>query len=177
MLGAMSRWGCVTAVVCGLLIAGCGGSSSTSSSSSSTARQTITASATVTPPPSTTSATTTSAPSAPPEVPRSRRHHARPGPSVSSGATLPASFVILSGGRLSPPTISAPSGAKIYLAVTDHDQIAHTVRLVSVGGPTLRVAAGRSGEVGVSGLRNGHYRVLVDGRAEGTLVVGAQGGP
>ena len=189
----MWPWRCLTAVAVSLLLVACGGSSASTRSSSGTAGSAAaatntsaatgagasssapaaTTSSTTTPP-----ASTTSAPGPPPEVPARRARHApRPRPGVSSGATLPASFVIGSGGGLTPAAVSAPAATTIALSVADHDRLGHTVLLKAPGGPTLRIAAGHSQSAQVHGLADGRYPILVDGRARGALVVGAQGGP
>jgi hypothetical protein len=203
----MWPWRCLTAVAVSLLLVACGGSASTGSSSrtagsaaagtgtsaagtATSAAGTATSAATPaggsagapastatsSSPDATTS--TTSAPGAPSEVPARRARRApRPRPGVSSGATLPASFVVLSGGRLTPPVVSAPGATTIALSVADHDRLGHTVVLKAPGSPKLHVAAGHAESAQVHGLADGRYPILVDGRARGALVVGSQGGP
>jgi hypothetical protein len=105
------------------------------------------------------------------------QNKARPTPSVSSGVTIPAAFVITPGGKLSPPSVAVPPGVSISLGVENRDHASHTVVLAAGRRPTLRLRAGAGGLTIVTGVPIGSYQVLVDGTAQAKVVVGAQGGP
>ena len=125
------------------------------------------------------SATTTTAKARrPPEVPggKSKRGHGAKTTS-SSDVSIPAAFVIGSGGKLSPPSIAVPPKVPVALEVKNQDGASHTLVLAAPQRGTLHVGAHASAHTVVTGLRDGVYRILVDGSARGQLVIGAQGGP
>lgn len=181
MLTPMTYRRSLAAVLVSLLVAACGGS--THSTSASTTTTTASSQAAATTPPvtastATTATTTTTHAARPPEVPAGRGpKKARPTPSVNSGVTIPAAFVILSGGKLSPPSVAVPAGVSISLGVENRDHAPHTVVLAAGRRPTLRLRAGAGGLTVVTGVQIGSYQVLVDGTAQAKMVVGAQGGP
>lgn len=145
-------------------VAACGGASKRAQTTSSSTSPT-TATATTTPPPTTTPATTTSYPS-------TTSHTATSG---ATGVRLPATFTIEAGGKLSPPTVTAPAGVTIDLTLVSGDGKPYLVR-----GPfaeTLPVPPHGHGSVTLRGLHRGHYPVIVDGVPRGTLIVGGQVGP
>jgi hypothetical protein len=178
------------AVLVSLLLAACGGSSHATSASSTTSAAssqpagtatTASSSATSTSSGSitgSTAATTTSKASRPPEVPggKAKRGHGAKTTS-SSDVSVPAAFVIAPGGKLSPPSIAVPAGVAVSVKVENQDQASHTVVLAAPHRTTLHVAARQSAHAVVTGLRNGAYRILVDGSDRGQLMIGAQGGP
>ena len=187
MLTAMTYRRSLAAVLVSVMLAACGGS--THSTSAGTTATTASSQAAATTPPTTTStataattattatATTTRA-TRPPEVPAGRgQKKARPTPSVSSGVTIPAAFLISPGAKLSPPSVAVPPGVSISLRVENRDHASHTVVLAAGRRPRLRLRAGAGGLTIVTGLPIGSYQVLLDGTAQANVVVGAQGGP
>lgn len=181
MLTAMTYRRSLAAVLVSLLLAACGGSTHSTTAGTTTTTASSQAAAT-TPPTTATTATTASATTTrtarPPEVPAGRgQKKARPTPSVSSGVTIPAAFVITPGGKLSPPSVAVPPGVSISLGVENRDHASHTVVLAAGRRPTLRLRAGAGGLTIVTGVPIGSYQVLVDGTAQAKVVVGAQGGP
>jgi hypothetical protein len=95
----------------------------------------------------------------------------------ASNVRLPAVYTILPGDRVSPPTISAPTGVRINLRVFSGDLKVHHVVLHSPGDPTLSVPAHGSAAVNVSPLTAGHYALYVDGTDRALLIVGVAPGP
>lgn len=87
---------------------------------------------------------------------------------------LPAAFTIGAGGKLTPPSVTAPAGVLIGLTLISGDGRGHRV---TVAGKALVVPAGGHTYAALQGLHNGHYPVLVDGARRGTLIVGGQVGP
>ena len=91
---------------------------------------------------------------------------------------IPATFVIGSGGALTPPLISAPANVTIELRLRNRDTTAHRVALtVPHFPPRVSVPAGASATSEITGLRKGTYRLLVDGSVKGRIVVGSVPGP
>jgi hypothetical protein len=187
----MPRPACIVAgLLAAALIAACGGAghSSTTSSSPSTAPATSStastattrtqsqsgATSTISAGPTSTTATTSAQP---PEVPTGRRSQRSKGATPSSGVHIPAAFVIRPGGALTPPLVSAPKGVTIELRLLNADAKRHTVELAAPGHPTLQIAPRSHATEDVTGLRNGTYRLLVDGRTGARLVIGAVPGP
>ena len=169
---------CATVLVA-LLIGGCGGSIHSSSSTSSPAASSSTtvqstSTGTVSAGPSTTTATS----AAPPEVPNNRASkHSKP-TAPNTNVRIPATFIIRSGGALTPPLISAPADVTIELRLRNEDSKAHRVQLtVPHFPPEVSVPAGASATSEITGVRKGTYRLLVDGAAKGRIVVGAVPGP
>jgi hypothetical protein len=92
----------------------------------------------------------------------------------ASNVRLPATFTVGQGGRLSPPSVSAPAGVLIGLTVISGDGRAHHV---AVGAKAIVVPAGGRTYAALQGLPKGSHPVLVDGAPRGTLIVGGQVGP
>jgi hypothetical protein len=150
------------AVAAALALAGCGGSSSKPPAhTSSTA--TLPPHATHPPPTPSTTTTRTTTPTP-----------AATSTTGASGVRLPATFTIGAGEKLSPPTVSAPSGVTVQLTVIAHDGRPHRVEVAS---RRLAVPAGGSASALLSGLRKVSYAVVVDGVKRGALVIGVQPGP
>jgi hypothetical protein len=188
------RWGGLL-LVAGVVLAGCGGSGhrgatnvtageppatgATTTEAATTGTTTIAVSAATTTTAATPSggsapvSTTPAATTAPPAHTGSRR----PSPTAAVHARLPATFTIGSGGTLSPPSVSAPSGVAIDLTVISGDGRAHRVLLGTRPSRSLSVPAGGRASILVSGLRNGSYPIEVDGATHGTVVIGVQPGP
>jgi hypothetical protein len=140
------------------LLAACGGSSS-GGTTTSTAAPVATAAPTT--PPSTHTAS----------YPQTTSHTSTAG---ATNVRLPATFTISAGGKLTPPSVSAPRGVLIGLTVISGDGRAHRV---SVAYRALVVPAGGRANSALQGLHRGRYPVLVDGAQRGTLIVGGQVGP
>jgi hypothetical protein len=98
-------------------------------------------------------------------------------PGGAEPVRVPATFRVVDGGRLSPPTVSAPAFLAIELSVTSADGRAHTVQLKADRTYGLRVPAGGRGSVRLRGQRAGEYPVIVDGRPGGRLAIGGEPGP
>lgn len=200
MLGAMRLGPSLVAIVTCLGLVGCGGSTQSSStqatgtpaasaqtSTSSAAGATVSSSTGSVSGVFTKTTTTTSA-SAPPEVPttKSHAHHGGSGGSksgsgghggASQGAHVQSNVTIKANGDVSPPVVSVPSGVGVALRVSNHGSAAATVTLSVPSHPTVKVAPGASGTVQTGGLKDGTYRILVNGTPRGQLMIGAQGGP
>jgi hypothetical protein len=86
---------------------------------------------------------------------------------------VPATFII-SGGRLTPPSIGVPAFLRIAFGVVNRDARPYKVRF---RGHTLAVPAHGSASVIVTGPKKGRYPVTLDGRPRALIVTGAQVGP
>ncbi|HXD64247.1 MAG TPA: hypothetical protein VNV17_06510 [Solirubrobacteraceae bacterium] len=84
---------------------------------------------------------------------------------------------IAAGGDISPPVVSVPSGVGVELHVTNRGSAAATVVLSVPTHPRVHLAAGASGKLETGGLKDGTYRITVNGTPRGQLMIGAQGGP
>jgi hypothetical protein len=87
------------------------------------------------------------------------------------------SVTISGAGDVSPPVVSVPSGVAVEIHVANHGAAAATVVLAVPTHPSVRVGPGASGRVQTAGLKDGTYRILVNGTPRGQLMIGAQGGP
>jgi hypothetical protein len=122
--------------------------------------------------------TTTTSASAPPEVPKNKREkHHGPSHAASQGAHVETNLTVSAKGDISPPVVSIPSGVGVEIHVTNHGTAADTVVLGVPAHPSVRVGAGASGTLETGGLKDGTYRILVNGTPRGQLLIGAQGGP
>src|ERR1700727_1083891 len=173
-------------------LAACGGSSNSSTTTATstppapptvvtTVRATTPASAAATTTSTAATTTTTATASAPPEVPETKTHK-HPGEDgghggASQGARVETSVTIATNGDVSPPVLSVPSGVGIEIHVTNHGSGTATAALSVPAHPSVHLAAGASGTLESAGLKNGTYRILVNGTPRGQLLVGAQGGP
>jgi hypothetical protein len=175
----------LVAIATCLGLAACGGSShssTTSATSASPVPATIATRTTATTAASAAATTTTTATaSAPPEVPKTKTHK-HPGEDgghggVSQGARVETSVTIATNGDVSPPVLSVPSGVGIEIHVINHQSGTATVALSVPAHPSVHLAAGASGKLESAGLKNGTYRILVNGTPRGQLLSGAQGGP
>jgi hypothetical protein len=186
----------LAAVLVSVLLAACGGSShgTSASSTTSTARNpsagtASTASSSTASASSsansvsgsitgTSAVTTTAKARRPPEVPGGKAKRGRGAKTTSSSdVSIPAAFVIGSGGKLSPPSVAVPPKVPVALTVENQDGTSHTLVLAAPQRRTLHARAHGSARTVVTGLANGVYRILMDGSAQGQLVIGAQGGP
>ncbi len=125
--------------------------------------------------------TVTTTTSRPPEVPRSRAQKASSSARSSGGGQggqeISTTLVIATGGRLTPAGQAFPSGATIHLELSNRDHAAHVVVATFPRRQTVHLPPGASASVLQRDVPNGDYGILVDGRREGRLIVGAQGGP
>jgi hypothetical protein len=87
---------------------------------------------------------------------------------------LPATFTIGPGGKLTPPSVTAPAGVLIGLTLISGDGRLHHV---TVGREAITVPAGGRVYTPLRGLAAGRHAVIVDGAPRGTLVVGGSPGP
>jgi hypothetical protein len=92
----------------------------------------------------------------------------------ASNVRLPATFTIGAGGRLTPPSVTAPAGVLIGLTLVSGDGAAHRVL---IGAKAIAVPAGGRTYTALRGLSRGRHPVFVDGAPRGTLIVGGQPGP
>jgi hypothetical protein len=193
MLGAMRRWPPLVVIITCLGLTACGGSSQSSSThatatpAASSSETTASTGAEVGAATTTFSvsgegpAVTTTHAGAPPEVTGTKTHKDHGDDSghggVSQGAHVEANVTIAGNGDISPPVVSVPSGVGVELHVTNHGSAAATVALSAPAHPSAHVAAGATGTLESAGLKNGTYRILVNGTPRGQLMIGAQGGP
>jgi hypothetical protein len=98
-------------------------------------------------------------------------------PPAPSGARVPATFTIGSGGALSPPTVSAPTGFSIELTLISGDGKAHAVVLRTPKPVALKVPAAGRASVLLKSVVAGTYPLYVDGTQRGGLTVGSAPGP
>lgn len=113
----------------------------------------------------------------PPEVPNGQKKTRGSSHSVSQGAHVDINVSTTASGALLPGAVSVPAGVAVDLRVTNHGGAADTVALVVPGHPSVHVGPGATGTLHTAGLKNGTYRILVNGAARGQLMIGAQGGP
>jgi hypothetical protein len=154
------------------LLAGCGGSSGSSTNAATAPTSTTTTTATtaaITSPSTSTSASDTQA------TTTTRSTHTTQ--VQSADVRLPVTFVVRPGGKLMPPQIGVPGNLPIQLTVRSADGAAHHVVLQSPSPTTLNVPAGGRASVRINGLKKGAYRLTVDGKAGGHLVIGVSPGP
>jgi hypothetical protein len=187
MLGAMRLRPLLVVIATSLLVAACGGSSS-SSTSTATATPAASSQTTTSPPNavagtttmtvSDVGTTTTTSTSAPPEVPKAKKekHHGS-SRAASQGAHVETNLTVSAAGDISPPVVSVPSGVGVEIHVVNHGSAADTVTLSVPAHPSVRVGPGASGTLQTAGLKDGTYRILVNGTPRGQLLIGAQGGP
>lgn len=187
MLGAMRLCPTLVAIVTCLGLAACGGSSQSSTSRASAtpaassqtpATQSNAGVRTITGSVSGVATTTTTSTSAPPEVPtaKKQKHHAGT-QAASQGAHVEANITASASGDISPPVVSVPSGVGVEIHVTNHGSAADRIALSVPGHPSVHVGPGASGTLETGGLKDGTYRILVNGTPRGQLMIGAQGGP
>ncbi|HEX3976366.1 MAG TPA: cupredoxin domain-containing protein [Solirubrobacteraceae bacterium] len=174
------------AIITCLGLAACAGSSSSSSTQATAtpaaASAASSAQTTGSTPAATTSAgattTTTTSTSAPPEVPKAKKnkHHGATH-AASQGAHVETDVTVNAAGDLVPPVVSVPAGVGVELHVTNHGSAADTVALSVPSHPSVHVAPGASATLETGGLKDGTYRIIVNGTPRGQLMIGAQGGP
>ena len=147
------------------------GTQSTTQSGTQTATRTATRTAS-----RTTSETATGTP------PTGTETTTNPGAPASGGAPpedarIPATFTIVPGGGLNPPTITAPAHLPVQVTVISGDGRSHTVLLRTPTRYTLAVPAHGRATVLIADLKLGRYALDVDGTARGALVIGGAPGP
>lgn len=100
-----------------------------------------------------------------------------PGGGGEQAVRVPASFVVVAGGRLQPPVITVPPFLAVELSIRSDDGRPHRLVLETPEPHALAVAAGKRAAVRISGLPAGRYAVALDGRRAGALVAGGEVGP
>ncbi len=162
-------------VIC-LLLAGCGGSkhsapASTTATTSSTSTSTTAASST------SAQQTPASSQSSPAQATSTAASSSSRSPGGSTNVRVPATFVIRTGGRLVPASVSAPAFLAVQLSVVAVDGRPHRVVLKTPVPHVLNVPVRGRAAVLVPGLRAGQYEIDVDGAARGMLLIGGEPGP
>jgi hypothetical protein len=102
---------------------------------------------------------------------------ARSSPPQLGGARIPATFAIRAGGALSPRTVAAPAGIAVQLTLISSDGRAHMVVVATAKPVTLHVPAGGQASTLLKQLSPATYRLEVDGKQRGSLIIGAAPGP
>jgi hypothetical protein len=187
MLGAMMLRPPLVAIVTCVGLAACGGASHSSSntvnatpapSTQATTTQSNAVSSATSMTVTGVGTTTTTSTSAPPEVPKAKKqkHHGS-SHAASQGAHVETSMTVNAAGDVSPSVVSVPSGVGVELHVTNHGSAAETIAVSVPGHPSVHVGPGASGTLETGGLKDGTYRILVNGTPRGQLMIGAQGGP
>jgi hypothetical protein len=172
-------------LLCILLLATAVGCGTSRSATRSTTKQTGTASPPATqnaPPPATSPSTQTTAPTAtgtPPTAPETTTNPGAPatGGTPPEDARIPATYTIVSGGSLNPPTITAPAHIPVQLTVVSGDGRSHRVLLRTPKPRVLVVSAHGHATVLITALPLGRYALDVDGTPRGALVIGGAPGP
>jgi hypothetical protein len=175
----------IAVLLCALLLAtsvGCGTSRSHASTTTRTSA-TSTAPATQTPTQTATqTATQTESETATGTPPTGTETTTNPGAPASGGAPpenarIPATFTIVTGGALRPPTITAPAHLPVQVTVISGDGRAHKAVLHTPTAYVLAVPAHGRATVLIADLKSGHYPLVVDGTARGALDIGGSPGP
>jgi hypothetical protein len=187
MLAAMRLWPMLVAITTCVALAACGGASPGSSTEATTTpaassqttaglgfprTMTFSGGDTIS-----TSTTTTTSASAPPEVPHAKTRHHGSTRAASQGVHVDTNLAVGGNGDISPPVVSVPSGVGVELRITNHGISAVTVAVSVPSHPSAKVAPGAKATLRTGGLKNGTYRILVNGTPRGQLMIGAQGGP
>lgn len=171
--------------MCVLLLATAVGCGTSRSATQSTTKQTGTARPPTTqsaPPPATSPTTQTTAPTATGTPPTAPETSTNPGAPATGGtppedARIPATYTIVSGGSLNPPTITAPAHIPVQLTVVSGDGRSHEVVLRTEPPRALAVPAHGRATVLITGLRVGRYTLDVDSKPRGGLAIGGAPGP
>ena len=95
----------------------------------------------------------------------------------STNVRVPATFAIQSGGKLVPATVSAPAFLAIEVMVASTDGSGYQVVVHTPTPYTLAVPAGGKASLLIPGQRAGQYKIDVDGRTRGALLIGGEPGP
>jgi hypothetical protein len=188
MLAAMRLWPMLVAITTCVALAACGGSSHGSSTQAAGTPAASTTSGSSTPgavaSTDTSSVsgegpavTTTTSASAPPEVPHAKTRHHGSTRAASQGVHVDTNLAVGGNGDISPPVVSVPSGVGVELRITNHGISAVTVAVSVPSHPSAKVGPGAKATLRTGGLKNGTYRILVNGTPRGQLMIGAQGGP
>jgi hypothetical protein len=161
----------LVAALCCLVVAACGGSTHTTTTTSATATSSTSPAVT----------STSSSPNATTSTETKTTATQSPSASHSSGGStnvrVPATFVILAGGKLQPPQVSAPAFLAVQVSVASADGKGHRVVLKTPVPRTLSVPAHGHVSILVPGLKAGMYAIDVDGVAAGALSIGGEPGP
>ena len=129
--------------------------------------------------PSTTQTTSPTATGTPPTAPETTTNPGAPatGGAPPEDARIPATYTIVPGGSLNPPTITAPAHIPVQLTVVSGDGRSHLVVLRTEPPRTLTVPAHGHATVLIAGLRVGRYTLDVDSKPRGGLAIGGAPGP
>ena len=132
--------------------------------------------------PTTQTTTQTTAPTAtgtPPTAPETTTNPGAPatGGTPPEDARIPATYTIVSGGSLNPPTITAPAHIPVQVTVVSGDGRSHEVVLRTEPPRALAVPADGRATVLIAGLRVGRYTLDVDSKPRGGLAIGGAPGP
>jgi hypothetical protein len=190
MLGAMRPGLVFVAIVTSIAVAACGGSSQSSSATATGGSAASSSQTTASSPSGAVASTatfsasgvgaavTTTSTIAPPEVPKAKKHARHGGThAVSQGAHVETNVAVDANGGVTPPVVSVPSGVAVELHITNHSGVAATVELSVPSHPGVHVAPSGRATLQTAGLKDGTYRILVNGTPRGQLMIGAQGGP
>jgi hypothetical protein len=90
---------------------------------------------------------------------------------------VPATFTVLTAGKVEPPSISIPAHFAIELTVVSGDGRPHQAVLRTTKPYPLSVPAHARASVLVPGQRAGQYALDVDGGRQATVLIGGQPGP
>jgi len=134
---------------------------------------------TQTAPPTTTQTTSPTATGTPPTAPETTTNPGAPatGGTPPENARLPATYTIVPGGSLNPPTITAPAHIPVQVTVASGDGRSHHVVLRTEPPRALAVPAHGHATVLITGLRVGRYTLDVDGAPRGALAIAVAPGP
>ncbi|HTP22549.1 MAG TPA: hypothetical protein VMJ65_23270 [Solirubrobacteraceae bacterium] len=115
----------------------------------------------------------------PPTAPETTTNPGAPttGGAPPENARIPATFTIVRGGGLNPPTISAPAHIAVQVTVATGGGRSYRVLLRTPQPRSLVVPAHGHATVLVRGLNPGRYPLEVDGAPRGALVIGVAPGP
>jgi hypothetical protein len=90
---------------------------------------------------------------------------------------VPATFVIRSGGKLDPGSVSAPAFLALQLTVVSADGRSHRALLRTPTPHSLTIPAHGRASLLVAGLRAGRYVLDIDGAPRGLVMIGGEPGP
>jgi hypothetical protein len=156
-----------------LALAGCGGGST----GPGTTNPTASAPDATAPPPDATQPGTGPVTPPPTTTPAQTQPSRDNGGGDEQAVRVPASYVVVPGGRLTPRAITVPPFLAVEISVRSSDGKPHRLVLQTPEPHTLDVGAGGRAAVRIPGLRAGQYRVVLDGRPAATLVAGGEVGP
>ncbi|HET6871258.1 MAG TPA: hypothetical protein VFH80_35425 [Solirubrobacteraceae bacterium] len=124
-------------------------------------------------PPITTTATTTARTTPPRTTTTSTTKTTASASTGSTNVRVPARFMILASGSVTPPTITIPAHLPVELIVISNGQ-AHRIAL---GSTKLTVQPHAQAEALIDGLKAGSHPLKVDGAPKAVLTIGGEPGP